>query len=148
MKVGDTVPEFSAVDQHGDTTTLSTLLDDGPIVLFFYPKAFTPGCTAEACHFRDMVGEFAEIGARPVGISADEASRQAEFDAEHKLGYPVLSDPDKSIAKTFGVKRFGPVFNKRATFVIDTDRRVLAAISSETNMNKHADEALNVLQMR
>lgn len=148
MKVGDIVPEFSAIDQHGSSTTLSSLLDDGPIVLFFYPKAFTPGCTAEACHFRDMVGEFAEIGARPVGISADDADRQAEFDAEHNLGYPVLSDPDKSIAKTFGVKRFGPVFNKRATFVIDTDRRVLAAISSETNMNKHADEALNVLQMR
>ncbi len=148
MKTGDLAPDFSAVDQHGTTVSLDELLAEGPIVLFFYPKAFTPGCTAEACHFRDMVAEFAGIGARPIGISADTQEKQAAFDAEHALGYPVLSDPDKSIAKAFGVKRFGPVFNKRATFVIDTDRRILAAIASETNMEKHADEALQVLQMR
>lgn len=81
-----------------------------------------------------------------MGISADQVDRQQEFDSKNNLGFPLLSDPDRSIAKDFGVKRFGPVPSKRATFVIDTDRTVLAAITSETNMHAHADEALEALR--
>ena len=75
-------------------------------------------------------------------------SRQKEFDDKNTLGFPLLSDEDKSIAKAFGVKRFGPVPSKRATFVIDTDRKILAAISSETSMTDHADKALEALAGR
>lgn len=81
-----------------------------------------------------------------MGISADQVDRQNEFHSENGLVFPLLSDPDRSIAGQFGVKRFGPLPTKRATFVIGTDRKVLAAITSETNMDTHADEALQALR--
>lgn len=86
------------------------------------------------------------MAASIVGISADQVDRQNEFATDNDLGFPLLADTDKSVAKQFGVKRFGPLPTKRATFVIDTDRTVLAVITSETNMNTHADEALEVLR--
>lgn len=81
-----------------------------------------------------------------MGISADQVDRQNEFAEDNQLGFPLLSDPGREVARRFGVKRIGPLPTKRATFVIDTDRRVLAVIASETNMNTHADEALDVLR--
>ncbi len=148
MKVGQVVDDFEAPDQHGVTRRLSELLAEGPVVLYFYPKAFTPGCTREACHFRDMDAELRAAGGHPVGISADAVERQAAFAEKHTLGFPLLSDPDRRLARLFGVRRPGPIFNKRATFVIDTDRRVLAVIGSELNMNVHADRAIEVLRAR
>jgi peroxiredoxin Q/BCP len=148
MKVGQFVDDFEATDQHGATRRLSELLGAGPVVLYFYPKAFTPGCTKEACHFRDMNAELRAVGGQAVGVSADAVERQAAFDEKHSLGFPLLSDPDRRLARLFGVKRPGPIFNKRATFVIDTDRRVLAVISSEMNMNVHADQAIATLRAR
>ncbi len=146
IQTGETVPDFTLTDQSGTPTSLESLLASGPVVLFFYPKAMTTGCTKESCHFRDLAAEFAELGAQRVGISADRVDKQAAFDAKHSLGYPLLSDPDRAVARIFGVKRPGPIMNKRATFVIGTDRRVLAAISSETNMDVHADQALDALR--
>ena len=141
-------PDFELRDQRGEEVALSTLLEQGPVVLFFYPKAMTTGCTAESCHFRDLESEFAEAGAVRVGISADSVDRQAQFDEKHDLGYPLLSDPDRDVAKAYGVKRPGPLMNKRSTFVIDTDRTLLDVISSEVNMNTHADKALAALAGR
>jgi peroxiredoxin Q/BCP len=147
LSTGDQAPDFTLPDQTGTPVTLSELLANGPVVLFFYPKAMTTGCTRESCHFRDLAGEFADVGAQRVGISADKVDKQAAFDARHDLGYPLLSDPDRGVAAQFGVKRSLPLVpNKRATFVIGTDRTVLAAISSETNMDVHADDALVVLR--
>ena len=146
LAAGDTVNDFTLPDQAGTPRSLSALLEDGPVVLFFYPKAMTTGCTKESCHFRDLAGEFSEVGAQRVGISADGVDRQARFDAKHDLGYPLLSDPDRVVARQFGVKRPGPLMNRRATFVIGTDRRVLAAFASEMNMDVHADKALEVLR--
>jgi len=148
MKVGDVVDDFQAPDQQGTQRRLSELLAQGPLVLYFYPKAFTPGCTREACHFRDVAGELREAGGHAVGISADAVDRQAAFDSRYGLGFPLLSDTDRHLARMFGVKRPGPLFNKRATFVIDTDRRILAAIQSELNMNVHADKAIEALRAR
>jgi peroxiredoxin Q/BCP len=148
---GDRVADFELPDQTGTTRTLTGLLADGPIVLFFYPAAMTPGCTKEACHFRDLAGEFAAVGANRVGISADPVAKQAKFADQQKFDYPLLSDTDGAVATQFGVKRgllgkFMPV--KRTTFVIDTDRTVLAVIASELNMDTHADKALDVLRQR
>jgi peroxiredoxin Q/BCP len=148
MKTGDHVPDFDTTDQHGTTRRFHEILADGPVVLFFYPKAMTTGCTKESCHFRDLAAEFAEVGAQRIGISADSVEKQAEFDEKHSLGYPLLSDPDKKIASLFAVKRPGPLMSKRSTFVIDTDGTVLGAITSEVNMDKHADEALDLLRAR
>jgi peroxiredoxin Q/BCP len=146
MQTGDLAPDFSLPADDGSTVTLSEVLQQGRVVLFFYPKAMTSGCTKESCHFRDLGGEFDALGAVRLGISADGVDKQQAFSAKHGFDYRLLSDTDKQVAKQFGVKRPGPMINKRSTFVIDTDRRVLAVISSEVNMDKHADEALAVLR--
>ena len=146
MRPGEHVPDFELPAHDGRTVQLSDELAKGPVVLFFYPKALTPGCTAESCHFRDLAGEFEAAGAARLGISADPVDRQERFSAKHGFDFPLLSDADRSVAKRFGVKRPGPLFNRRATFVIGGDGRLLAEISSETNMTKHADEALAVLR--
>jgi thioredoxin-dependent peroxiredoxin len=148
MRTGDVAPDFSLPADDGTTVTLSEALRQGPVVLFFYPKAMTPGCTKESCHFRDLGAEFDAAGATRLGISADPVEKQQRFSAKHDFGYRLLSDTDRQVAKAFGVKRPGPLMNKRSTFVIDQDRRVLTAISSETNMDKHADEALAALRAR
>ncbi|WP_433606902.1 peroxiredoxin [Dactylosporangium sp. CA-139114] len=151
MQVGDVVEDFELPDETGTPRRLSTLLEGGPVVLFFYPAALTAGCTREACHFRDMAGELREAGGQPVGISGDEVAKQAEFASRHSLGYPLLSDPVGTVREQFGVKRGlggGLVPTKRATFVIDTDRRVLAVVKSEIRMDVHADKALEALQAR
>ena len=142
-------PDFELPDETGTTRRLSDLLSAGPVVLFFYPAAMTTGCTQESCHFRDLAGEFAEVGAQRVGISADAVEKQHEFAARHSLGYPLLSDPDRRVATDFGVKRGLPMLpNRRATFVIDTDRTILEVVRSEINMNAHADRALAALRGR
>ncbi|UUO00273.1 peroxiredoxin [Mycolicibacterium novocastrense] len=151
MKKGDRVAEFELPDQTGGVRSLSELLANGPIVLFFYPAAMTPGCTKEACHFRDLAAEFAAVGASRVGISTDAVDKQAKFADKERLDYPLLSDADGAVATQFGVKRgllgkFMPV--KRTTFVIDTDRTILAVIASEISMDSHADKALEVLRQR
>jgi peroxiredoxin Q/BCP len=151
MKRGDRVDEFELPDQTGTVRSLSALLADGPVVLFFYPAAMTPGCTKEACHFRDLATEFAAVGASRVGISTDAVAKQAKFSDSQRFDYPLLSDTDGAVAQRFGVKRgllgkLMPV--KRTTFVIDTDRTVLEVISSELNMETHADKALAVLRQR
>jgi thioredoxin-dependent peroxiredoxin len=146
LSPGTTAPEFDLLDQRGEKVKLSALLADGPVVLFWYPAALTKGCTAESCHFRDLAAEFAEAGAQRVGISADLPEKQAKFDEKHDLGYPLLSDPDKAVARAYGVKRMGPLANKRTTFVIDTDGTIRDVFSSEVNMNAHADRALEALR--
>ncbi|GGQ30908.1 peroxiredoxin [Actinomadura coerulea] len=141
--------DFELPDETGEPRTLTGLLADGPVVLFFYPAAMTPGCTAEACHFRDVVAELAEAGARPVGVSADPVGKQKEFADKHSLGYPLLSDPSGEVRARFGVKRSVALLpTRRQTFVIDTDRRVLAVVKSEVRMNTHADKALEALRAR
>src|SRR5215468_3476607 len=149
MKSNDVVPDFELPDQHGTPRTLTGLLAEGPVVLFFYPLAMSTGCTKESCHFRDLAAEFAEVGAQRVGISADSVTKQKQFADRNRFDYPLLSDGDGTVARLFGVRRrFGPVPVKRTTFVIDTDRRVLGVIASELNMDKHADEALTLLRGR
>ena len=149
MHKGDTVPDFTLPDQSGTERTLSALLDDGPVVLFFYPAAMTYGCTKESCHFRDLAAEFAATGAQPVGISADSVEKQKQFDDKESLGFVLLSDPDRVVAAQLGVKR-GVEFLKvkRTTFVIDTDRTILDVIHSEFSMGSHADKALALLKAR
>ena len=148
LQTGDRVPDFTSTDQHGNPVQFSDLLAAGPTVVFFYPKAMTTGCTKESCHFRDLDREFAAVGAQRVGISADSVEKQAQFDAKHDLGYTLLADTDKTVAKIFGVKRPGPLMSKRTTFVVDSDATVLEVVGSELNMDIHADRALEVLTAR
>jgi peroxiredoxin Q/BCP len=148
LKSGDKAPEFELPDQEGKPRKLSELLTQGPVVLFFYPAAMTTGCTKESCHFRDLSAEFSAAGAQIVGISADKVEKQALFAAKHSFGYPLLSDPDRTVAEAFGVKRgkisITPV--QRATFVINTDGTLRDVIKSEVKMDVHADKALAALK--
>ena len=149
LQTGDLAPTFELPDETGTVRRLDDLLADGPVVLFFYPAAMTAGCTRESCHFRDLAQEFKEVGAQRVGISADTVEKQHAFSEKHTFDFPLLSDTDRHVADAFGVKRrFNALPNKRTTFVIDTDRKILATISSEINMNTHADKALEVLRAR
>ncbi|MEU9574698.1 peroxiredoxin [Streptomyces massasporeus] len=147
VETGDKVEDFALPDETGTLRSLTELLAEGPVVLFFYPAALTPGCTAQACHFRDLAAEFAAVGARPVGISGDDVERQQEFAGRHGLGMPLLSDADGAVRERFGVKRgFSLAPTKRTTFVIAQDRTVLDVVRSELRMNAHADRALTALR--
>lgn len=149
MAVGDLATDFELPDETGTSRRLTDLLTRGPVVLFFYPAAMTGGCTAEACHFRDLATEFAALGAQPVGISSDPVAKQGTFAAAHGFGFPLLSDADHTVARSFGAWRSwlpGNFHTRRRTYVIGTDRRILAEIGSETTMTRHADDALVVLQ--
>ncbi|HEV8063980.1 MAG TPA: peroxiredoxin [Acidimicrobiales bacterium] len=147
MNVGDKAPDFTLQTDDGRSLTLSEELARGPVVLFFYPKAMTSGCTKESCHFRDLGAEFTAAGGQRLGISLDTVAKQHQFSQKHGFDYPLLSDPGGAVAKQFGVKRVLP-FTKRATFVIDTDRTVIGVIASEFDTDKHADDALALLKAR
>jgi thioredoxin-dependent peroxiredoxin len=146
---GDVIDDFELPDETGTPRKLSDFLSSGPVVLFFYPAAMTPGCTAESCHFRDLAKEFADAGASRVGISRDPVDKQKQFADKYSLGYPLLSDADGTIARRFGVRRslaLGPLVTKRTTFVIGPDRRILDVIHNEVSMAAHADRALETLR--
>jgi peroxiredoxin Q/BCP len=149
VQVGDKAPDFELPDQAGAPTRLSTLLADGPVVLFWYPAAMTPGCTKESCHFRDMAAEFERAGARRVGISMDAVDRQRAFADKHGFDYPLLSDAGGAVSEQYGVRRKGPLAKlgptQRKTFVIAADGQVLDVISGELKFTDHADRALEAL---
>lgn len=149
MREGDLVGDFALPDQDGELRSLSGLLAVGPLVLFFYPAAMTPGCTKEACHFRDVAAEYRAAGIQRVGISRDPVAKQKQFADKYGFDYPLLSDADGRVAKQFGVAR-GPLTArlspvKRSTFAIAVDRRVVKVIHNELNMDIHAEQALAAL---
>jgi thioredoxin-dependent peroxiredoxin len=147
MQIGDLAPDFKLSDQEGNERTLSTMLLNGPVVLFFYPAAMTKGCTKESCHFRDLASEFSALGGQRLGISMDSVDKQAEFTTKNNLDYPLLADVKGTVAKEYGVKRGLDMLKvKRSTFVIGQDRIVADVITSEVNMNAHADRALEALR--
>ena len=145
LTVGSTAPDFELPAQHGTPTKLKELLEDGPLVLFFYPAAMTGGCTKESCHFRDLKGEFETAGARRVGISTDPVAKQLEFAEQNNLDYTLLSDESGEVAVAYGVRRKYITPVKRATFVVGTDQVVKGVVTSETNMDIHADTALETV---
>ena len=149
LKAGDKAPDFTLTDDSGTPRSLSEFLAKGPVVLFFYPAANTSGCTAEACHFRDLASEFETAGAQRLGISVDDVAAQRSFAEKNGFDYPLLADVGGAVADSFGVKRSGLLAKlakvKRATFVIGADGVIKDVITSETKMDVHADEALKSL---
>lgn len=143
---GVQAPDFELPDQDGNQVRLSTVLADGPVVLFFYPIALSGGCTTEACRFRDLATEFTEAGAQRLGISTDAVAKQKKFADVNAFDYPLLSDESGDVARAFGVKRKYLTPVKRATFVIDRDRTIRKVIASEMRMDVHADQALDALR--
>lgn len=146
LEVGDQPEDFTLQDQSGEEVRWSSFRG-APVVVFFYPKASTPGCTKEACGFRDLGGAFGELGVKVVGMSADSVKRQSNFDAKHGLGMPLLSDPDRVVLEPWGVwgekKMYGRTFEgiHRATFLFDADGRVVRAWP-KVKVAGHVDEVL------
>lgn len=176
MIAGEKAPDFTLLDHTGRPRALSEFLSEGPVVLFFFPLASSPICTAQACHFRDLSNEFAAVGAHRLGISTDTVDKQAHFAQQRSFDYPLLSDADGVVSELFGVRRgrlarlrtsvvarratrrrrhtrrrgllAGLLPVRRTTFVIDTDRTILKVISNELRASVHADQALWLLQNR
>ena len=146
MKPGDVAPEFELPDQDGVPRRLSTMLQSGPVVLFFYPLASSGGCTTEMCSVRDQQARFAALGAQRVGISRDSVEAQKAFAEGNHFDYPLLADVDASVCEAYGVKRnFGAAPVKRHTVVIGTDGTVTDVFKSEFRFAAHADKALAAL---
>jgi peroxiredoxin Q/BCP len=145
--VGDKAPEFTLLDQAGTPVSLSDLLTGHVVVLYFYPKDETPGCTREACSFRDQYDVFAEAGAQVVGISADSVDSHASFARHHGLPFVLLSDPDNAVRQSFGVTpaAFG-LLPGRVTYVIGQDGVVRHVFSSLTRIGAHVDGALTAVK--
>lgn len=146
LNIGDKAPNFSGTNQHGEEVSL-TQFAGKKIVLFFYPKASTPGCTAEACNLQDNIERFNKEGYEIIGVSADSQRRQANFAEKNKLTYSLIADEDKSVIKAFGVwgpKKFmGREYEgiHRTTFVID-EAGIIQDIITKVKTKDHANQIL------
>lgn len=146
MKIGEEVPQLQLKDQDGNIFKFSELKGKKSFVVYFYPKDFTPGCTKEACSFRDSYEEFKDLGAEVIGISADSSSSHSKFANKYDLPYIFLSDPDKKARQAFGVKpNLLGLIPGRETFVFDKDGKLLHKFNS-MNAKRHMPEALTVLK--
>jgi peroxiredoxin Q/BCP len=146
IKVGDRAPDFTLPSSGGKEVTLSDLYASKTVVVFFYPKDDTPGCTVEACSFRDRYDAFAEAGAEVVGISSDSIDSHDKFASKHKLPMTLLSDSDGKVREAFGVKATLGLFPGRATFVIDRKGIVRHVFVSQLRAAAHVGEALGVVK--
>jgi peroxiredoxin Q/BCP len=146
LKVGDRVPDFTLPDQDGKATSLSELLTGGCLVLYFYPKDDTPGCTAEACTFRDEYQEFAEAGGGVVGVSSDDVASHRHFADKHRLPFRLLSDRDGELRRRFGVPRTLGILHGRVTYVIDSQGTVRHMFNSALRTRQHVEEALRIVR--
>jgi peroxiredoxin Q/BCP len=144
--VGDRAPEFVARDQSGQEVRLGTLLAHGPVVLYFYPKDDTPGCTAEACAFRDDYDRFVEAGAAVVGVSSDSVARHQAFAARHQLPFRLLSDEGGQLRRLYRVPNTLGLLPGRVTYVIGSDGIVQLVFSSQLRAQAHVAEALQVVR--
>lgn len=144
--MGDEAPEFRLPDDAGQEVSLSELRAKGPVVVYFYPQDDTPGCTVEACSFRDSYEDFIGAGATVVGISADGGGSHRAFRDKHGLPFVLLTDEDRSVAAAYGVKKTLGLLPGRATFVVDRDGVVQSAFSSQLRVRHHVEQALDVVR--
>lgn len=147
LKVGDPAPAFKAVTSDGKTVDLSALRGRR-VVVFFFPKAFTLGCTIETRRFRDHYSEIAGLGAEVVGVSVDSAERQCEFASAEGVPFPMVGDADKSISRGFDVLRPLLGVSQRVTYVVGPDGRIEGVFHHELLVNKHLEDVKRHLQQR
>lgn len=124
LKVGDSAPQFSLTDHNGQSFSLESRKGKGWTILYFYPKAGTPGCTKQACAFRDAADNLRKLGAEIYGISTDTVDKQASFHKEHNLTFPLLADPDAKVTDAYGLKIPVIKMAKRWTFIVDPDLKI------------------------
>ncbi|MFI6578607.1 peroxiredoxin [Nocardiopsis sp. NPDC050513] len=146
IQVGDTAPDFTLPSQSGDPVRLYDRLGERTVVLYFYPKDDTPGCTAEACAFRDSHEVFTDAGAEVIGVSSDSADRHAAFAERHRLPFTLVSDEGGKVRKSYGVPSVLGLLPGRVTYVIDRRGTVRHVFNSMTVIDKHVEEALEVVR--
>ncbi len=144
LKVGDKAPDFTLTDEKGLPKSLKDYLGKKVVVLYFYPKDFTSGCTAEACRFRDDYRLYEEKGAEVIGVSLDTTESHAKFSEKYSLPFPILSDNSKAVAKAYGVLGIGGIAAKRVTFIISKEG-VITHIFPKVDVKKHSEEILRAL---
>ncbi|TMC06311.1 MAG: peroxiredoxin [Chloroflexi bacterium] len=145
VEVGDPAPDFTLPAQSGEQVRLSDVWKRGPVVLYFYPKDETPGCTTEACTFRDSYEAFKEAGAEVVGVSSDSVTSHESFASKHRLPFILLADDGGRVRKEYGVKATFGILPGRVTYVIDGEGVVRHVFSSQTGVQRHVHEALDAL---
>jgi thioredoxin-dependent peroxiredoxin len=146
IQVGDKAPDFTLPSQSGDEVRLSDRLGERVVVLYFYPKDNTSGCTAEACAFRDSHETFTDAGAEVIGISSDSADKHAAFAGRHNLPFTLVSDRGGRVRKSYGVPSVLGVVPGRVTYVIDRTGTVRHVFNSMTNIGQHVSDALEVVK--
>ena len=146
LKVGDTIPDFSLKNQDGQLFNLKDHLGKSNLVIYFYPKDDTPGCTKEACKFRDEFQDFTDLNAKVIGISSDNVASHKAFAKKYHLPFTLLADTDKKIRKLFGVPKFTGVIPGRVTYVVDKNGKIVYIFNSMRNAEKHIDEAKRILK--
>jgi peroxiredoxin Q/BCP len=146
IKVGDAAPDFSLPSQSGEIVSLKDFLGKKVVVVYFYPKDDTPGCTAESCAFRDRYQVFQDAGAEVIGISGDSPESHTKFATKHQLPFTLLSDTGNQVRKLFGVPATFGLLPGRVTYVIDQQGVVRNVFNSQLNFKGHIDAALKTLQ--
>jgi peroxiredoxin Q/BCP len=145
LKVGDTAPDFSLLDERGLPASLRDYLGKKVVVLYFYPKDFTSGCTAEACSFRDNYKLIQDKGAVVIGVSLDSVESHSRFSKEYNLPFSILSDKNKEVAEAYGVLGVGGFLAKRVTFIINKDGKI-THIFPKVDVKRHSEEILKALE--
>jgi peroxiredoxin Q/BCP len=148
IEAGQPAPDFELPDAEGKRIRLADFRGKKAVVLYFYPKDDTPGCTAEACSFRDSYEEFSDAGAEVIGVSSDSASSHAKFAKRHKLPFTLLSDAKGEVRKKYGVPTTLGLLPGRVTFVIDKKGVVRHVFNSQLQATRHVSEALAALAKR
>jgi peroxiredoxin Q/BCP len=146
IKVGDRGPNFSLPSQTGTTVNVSDLIGKKSLVIYFYPKDDTPGCTAESCAFRDSYEVFTDAGAEVIGISADSPQSHQQFAQKYNLPFTLLSDSDNRVRKLFGVPATLFVLPGRVTYIIDKEGIVRHIFDSMLDFKAHVTESLNTIK--
>jgi thioredoxin-dependent peroxiredoxin len=145
IRVGEAAPDFTLLSSAGEPVRLSEILKRKAVVLYFYPKDETPGCTAEACAFRDSYEVFKEAGAEVVGVSADSVRSHQSFADHHRLPFVLLADEGGAVRKRYGITKWLGLIGGRVTFVIDRKGTVQHVFDSQSQATRHVDEALGTL---
>jgi peroxiredoxin Q/BCP len=143
---GDVAPDLRLRDQHGNEVVLSSFRGKKNLVVYFYPKDDTPGCTRESCAFRDHYTAFSDVGAEVIGISSDSVASHKAFAEKHRLPFTLLSDGDGSARRGFKVPSSFGLLPGRVTYVIDKEGVIRHAFNSQLNFTQHVDEAIAVLK--
>ncbi|MCL4149760.1 UNVERIFIED_CONTAM: hypothetical protein GTU68_058623 [Idotea baltica] len=143
LKVGDLIPEFTLKDQNNTTVNSSDFIGKNATVIYFYPKDDTPGCTKEACKFRDEYEAFTDLNAKVIGISADDVASHKNFAEKYRLPFTLLSDEDNEVRKLFGVpKSMLGLIPGRVTYITDKKGTIIHIFNSQFGAEKHITEAL------